>query len=365
MSRRVLPWPAPAVLVAALAALVVLASTSRRAAAAPVRSAKHYETEILKTQQEITRLQNEIRFDIGVWILTKGVKLPRIIDCIDKVRDNDVKSALDLERKVELVWFDQNTYLPRMRSLYARDHPRQYKRFMESQTVGAFLRRQAQIRRLVQRQGPGTCRPRARGAPARSPRAGGAPALRAIAISTGGQGGGTITSRPAGIACTYSGGSRRGPCSASFPVGTTVAMSVTPSVGSVFAGWAANGPPSSFAGCDGPGVCTVLLGQSRVGLLARFDLQLLTLSVTNPGATGLITATGHDQRIQCGGIAGTVCEAGILYGTRVLIGLTPQDPATLVTGVTGCTPNQTLPVRAAATCTVTVTQPVTVGATFG
>lgn len=57
--------------------------------------------------------------------------------------------------------------------------------------------------------------------------------------------GGTITSSPAGIACGDS-------CIASFPKGSVVALTATPSVGYAFAGWT--------GACSGTGACSVSMG---------------------------------------------------------------------------------------------------------
>ncbi len=57
-----------------------------------------------------------------------------------------------------------------------------------------------------------------------------------------GSGAGTITSSPAGINCGQT-------CSASFPSGTAVTLSATPSAGSTFAGWS--------GACSGTGACSL------------------------------------------------------------------------------------------------------------
>jgi hypothetical protein len=68
--------------------------------------------------------------------------------------------------------------------------------------------------------------------------------LATMSVTTAGQGSGTITSTPAGIACG-------GTCSGTFPAGTIVTLTATAAAGSVFAGWS--------GGCSGTGPCTVTL----------------------------------------------------------------------------------------------------------
>src|SRR5687768_5117586 len=60
-----------------------------------------------------------------------------------------------------------------------------------------------------------------------------------IQIIQGGTGGGTITSRPAGIDCTITPGSEApGTCGPTSPAGTRVRLIAEPAEGSTFEGWA-------------------------------------------------------------------------------------------------------------------------------
>lgn len=70
-------------------------------------------------------------------------------------------------------------------------------------------------------------------------------------IAGAGDGGGTVTSSPAGIACTVSGGSTTGQCSGSFPADTEVALTAEPIDGGTFSGWG--------GACSGDGVCSLLV----------------------------------------------------------------------------------------------------------
>jgi hypothetical protein len=65
-----------------------------------------------------------------------------------------------------------------------------------------------------------------------------------IAILPGGNGSGQVTSQPAGIDCTITGGNGSGSCSAFFPVGTIVRLEARPAAGSEFRGW--RGLPGCF-----------------------------------------------------------------------------------------------------------------------
>jgi hypothetical protein len=75
-----------------------------------------------------------------------------------------------------------------------------------------------------------------------------------ISVLSAGSGGGTVTSQPAGIACTYNAGTSTGVCGASFPVGTVVRLSAAAAAGSKFQGW--RGTP----GCGDPSKVTVARG---------------------------------------------------------------------------------------------------------
>jgi hypothetical protein len=80
-----------------------------------------------------------------------------------------------------------------------------------------------------------------------------------LTVSKSGTGSGTVTSSPGGIVC--------GPdCSKQYPNTTQVALTASPSSGSVFAGW-------SGGGCSGVGTCTVTIG-AAVTVTASFTKAL-------------------------------------------------------------------------------------------
>ncbi len=77
-----------------------------------------------------------------------------------------------------------------------------------------------------------------------------------ISILPGGNGSGRVTSQPAGINCTITGGNgSSGNCDAFFPVGTIVRLSASPANGSSLQGWSTNLP-----GCADPSRVRVARG---------------------------------------------------------------------------------------------------------
>lgn len=74
-----------------------------------------------------------------------------------------------------------------------------------------------------------------------------------ISILPGGIGSGTVTSQPAGISCTITGGSGAGACSAFYPVGTVVRLTAKAASGSSFQGFRG-------VGCANPSKITIAAG---------------------------------------------------------------------------------------------------------
>ena len=75
-----------------------------------------------------------------------------------------------------------------------------------------------------------------------------------ISIIPGGNGSGRITSQPAGIDCTITGGNGTGNCSAFFPTGTVVRLDARPAADSSFQGW------RGLPGCSDPSKVKVAAG---------------------------------------------------------------------------------------------------------
>jgi len=73
-----------------------------------------------------------------------------------------------------------------------------------------------------------------------------------LSVTKTGIGKGSVTSSPAGINCSGSGSG----CSSDYVINTTVRLTATPSLGSLFNGW---------TGCDSPNgaSCTVVMGANK------------------------------------------------------------------------------------------------------
>jgi hypothetical protein len=152
-----------------------------------------------------------------------------------------------------------------------------------------------------------------------------------------GSGGGGVASLPAGINCG-------GTCSASFAHGTTVTLTATPAMYSIFAGW--NG-----GGCSGTGTCVITM-TGDVTLGASFQRPTYTLSVTKNGI-GVGTVTSSPSGINCG----ATCSQAVLSGSTVTLTATPAAGSTFVGwGGVGCS--------GTGPCTVTVAANTTAIATF-
>jgi hypothetical protein len=76
-----------------------------------------------------------------------------------------------------------------------------------------------------------------------------------LVVGGSGTGNGTVTSAPAGISCTISGGIANGACSFSFAEDASVTLTATPSGGGSFSGWS--------GACSGTGSCQVTMSAPR------------------------------------------------------------------------------------------------------
>jgi hypothetical protein len=92
-----------------------------------------------------------------------------------------------------------------------------------------------------------------------------APITFTLDVTVQGAGAGTVTSTPAGLACSPV-------CAASFPAATSVTLTAAPAAGAAFAGWS--------GACTGSGACVVLLDQAR-SVSARFT-RVFTDAVLTP-----------------------------------------------------------------------------------
>jgi hypothetical protein len=141
---------------------------------------------------------------------------------------------------------------------------------------------------------------------------------RVVTLNTAGTGGGSVSSSPAGISCTRSGGSQFGTCSASYTQGTTVILTASPAAGSTFAGWSGGGYP----GCSGTGSCVVTLSLAT-SVTATFAPAPQTLTLTTTG-TGSGSVTSSPAGISCTHFSNSssqsgTCSASYTQGTSVML----------------------------------------------
>jgi hypothetical protein len=109
---------------------------------------------------------------------------------------------------------------------------------------------------------------------------------RKLTVAKTGSGGGTVGSRPVGIACGVA-------CSAEFDEGAKVELFAAPDAHSVFAGW-------SGGGCVGAGSCTLLMSAAAEVQAAFEEPTQETLSVSMTGA-GAGTVTSEPTGLSCPG----------------------------------------------------------------
>lgn len=141
-----------------------------------------------------------------------------------------------------------------------------------------------------------------------------------LTVTPAGNGSGSVTSVPAGIACTIAGGSGTGSCSASFPAGTSVALSGSATSPNSFGGW-------TGASCSGTGACNVTLTAATT-VTAAFNYVAPTqpLTVTGSGSgSGSVTST--PAGISCtisGGVANGACSFSFAENASVTLTATPS-----------------------------------------
>jgi hypothetical protein len=161
-----------------------------------------------------------------------------------------------------------------------------------------------------------------------------------LGISKTGNGAGTVTSSPAGIACGST-------CSAAFANGQLISLTPAANPNSSFTGW-------SGGICQGSGVCTFLLvGPTTV--TAEFTLNKFPLSVNVTGAgDGYVTSiTTSPGAIFCG----PFCSASFYYGISVTLLASPLANS-IFTGWSGAGCSGT------GTCTLTIWKYTLVEANF-
>jgi hypothetical protein len=159
---------------------------------------------------------------------------------------------------------------------------------------------------------------------------------QSLEVTKSGTGSGTVTSNPTGISCGAD-------CSETYPPGTAVTLTASPSFGSTFTGWS--------GGCSGTGTCTVTM-TAATSVTATFTLNSYLLSVGKAG-TGSGSVTSSPGGISCG----TDCSEVYIHGIAVTLTASPSFGSTFA-GWSGGGCSGT------GTCTVTMTAATSVTATF-
>jgi len=136
-----------------------------------------------------------------------------------------------------------------------------------------------------------------------------------LTVSKAGNGGGTVTSNPAGVNCGAT-------CSATYVINTSVVLTAAPNADSNFTGW---------TGCDSVNgtACTVAITAAR-SATATFALKTFVLSVSKTGL-GTGTVTSSPAGINCG----ANCSASFIIHTTVTLTPTPGT-VSIFNGWTGC-----------------------------
>ena len=162
-----------------------------------------------------------------------------------------------------------------------------------------------------------------------------------LKVTVAGNGSGTVTSAPAGIACGAE-------CEASFDHGTTVTLKGAAAAGSKAVVW---------SGCDsenGAGECVVQITAAKSVTATFTALPRFTLTVTDAGE-GSGTVTSAPSGIDCG----ATCSAEFGEGETVTLTATPGGGSTFA-GWSGCASEPS-----ATTCQVTMSAARHVTAGFG
>ncbi len=163
-----------------------------------------------------------------------------------------------------------------------------------------------------------------------------APPTSTLTVAKAGNGAGTVTSNPAGIACGAD-------CTQPYSQGTSVTLTATPAAGSKFAGWG--------GACAGTGACVVSMTAAKA-VTATFTRPVLTVGKVG---SGLVATAGSSSGIFCG----TDCTETYNLNAAVNLVAIPGVGRRFV-GWTGCTANASFPQL----CTVTMSQSRSVAATF-
>jgi len=156
-----------------------------------------------------------------------------------------------------------------------------------------------------------------------------------LSLSKSGNGSGTISSAPGGLACGAT-------CANTFEIGSSVTLTAAADTGSTFTGW-------SGAGCSGTGTCTVTMDAAK-SVSASFALQSFALNVTKAGS-GAGTVTSSPAGISCP----ATCSASYLYNTSVTLTASPGGKSRFGGWTGDCSGTSTCVVSMTAAHSVTAT----------
>jgi hypothetical protein len=158
-----------------------------------------------------------------------------------------------------------------------------------------------------------------------------------LSLTLAGNGSGSVKSVPAGIDCGST-------CSTQVAQGSSVQLTATAAMGSVFVGW-------SGGGCTGTGVCTTTVN-AATAVTATFALAAQTLTVVKAG-TGLGTVTSSPAGINCG----TTCSQNVNNGSMVTLTAAVTGTGSVFSGWSGggCSGTGACVVTVAAATQVTAT----------
>jgi hypothetical protein len=174
-------------------------------------------------------------------------------------------------------------------------------------------------------------------------------ALRTVSVTGGGTGSGTVTSTPAGIACTLA-ETPTGSCSGTFVDGAAVTLAAAPAANSVFAGWT--------GACSGTGACTVTVDQARtVG--ATFTRRQVALVVTLSGAGAGTIGVAGQQCALAAGAGSASCTLRVDVERPLTLSAQPAAGSEFTGWSGACAASARAP-----TCTLTPTADAAVGAAF-
>lgn len=150
-------------------------------------------------------------------------------------------------------------------------------------------------------------------------------ALRTLVVNGAGDGDGSVSSDPAGVACTFTAGASAGDCAEPFLDGTIVTLTATAASGSTFTGWS--------GACSGSNpvvaVTLTLVNKSCTAGFARNPPAQSSLTVAAEGdGGGVVSSTppGIDCHAAQGQTSG-VCTASFALGTEVTLTALAADDA--------------------------------------